>query len=426
MSPFTALICIFAATTGLAEEGSSAPLRHEPFGLGWQPASYFQPSTVQDTEPDEDSRQPTPPPTTTATWRSSSFSRRPVTRLASIPKMFGDFGGNPALLRISQFNNNPLGTNLNFTTSLPSAGVGQRLKALENNNAVPGDRFYFLYRHLHNSLDSTPFFLTPGMNSNHTDSYTFGYERSFLDGLTSVQFVMPFLGTPTLRSTGPFFPDNSVSGGNVGNFGVIFKGLLYENGNFAFSGGMSLNTPTGSDVNGQAFGTAFQIQNEAFQLAPFAAFVWTPATPWLSDFYIQGGVQYDMVAGGNTLSAFNPDPLTGFNGPMMEIVDSNLLFSDLVFGAFLYENPSAPILSAVAGQVELHHSWSTDPHVATGMTGRTRFSYGSATGRFDALNITGGLRFMLFGNTVLSVGAVAPLHGPLFDAEIQAVTSILL
>jgi hypothetical protein len=33
---------------------------------------------------------------------------------------------------------------------------------------------------------------------------------------------------------------------------------------------------------------------------------------------------------------------------------------------------------------------------------------------------------MLFGNTVLSAGAVAPLHGRLFDAEIHALASIFL
>jgi hypothetical protein len=234
---------------------------------------------------------------------------------------------------------------------------------------------------------------------------------------------MPFLGTPTLHSAGGPF-SNFVSGGNIGNFGVIFKGLLYENGSFALSGGMSLNTPTGSDVNGQAFDTTFHVDNQAFQLAPFGTFIWAPQGPWLSNFYVLGGVQYDMVTGGNTLTGYNS--MAGFNGPLMQLVDSNLLFSDLACGAFLYQNPSAPLLKAVAGQVELHHAWSTTPHFAQARAGTNQFSYGTATDRIDALNITGGLRFMLFGNAVLSVGAVAPLHAPLFDAEVQAVTSIFL
>jgi hypothetical protein len=220
------------------------------------------------------------------------------------------------------------------------------------------------------------------------------------------------------------FSHNFVEGGNFGNPGVILKGLLYSGDTLAVAGGLGINIPLGSDVNGRAFNTTYQIENESFQLAPWGALLWSPEGPWLSNFFVQAGVQYDMVANGNTMTAANPS--AGFNGELLEIVDSNILFSDLALGAFLYENPGAGILSAVTGQVELHHAWSTDPNFASGMAGTDRFVFGTATDRIDALNITGGLRLMLFGNTVLSIGAVAPLHDPLFDAEIQAVTSIFL
>lgn len=444
-APLAAIVYALTASAGsisFAEEVNPASLWNEPLGAGVHPASYLQPPPMGSGRDDE-TMQPMPrtqpgrttpaqPPRRTpspfarfarstgdTTWRSSALSRRPVTRLASIPKMFGDYGPERGMLRMYDMN-----SGMRFSADLASAGVGQRLKVLENNNALPDDRIYFQYRHFHNSLRSTPDLTSPNINKVPVDSYTLGYERSFFDGLTSVQLVMPFLGTPTLYSAGGPFTDNFVSGGNVGNFGVIFKGLFYQNGRFALSGGMSLNTPTGSSVDGRAFNTAFHIDNRAFQLAPFGAFIWAPQGPWLSNFYLLGGVQYDMVTGGNPLTGNNA--LAGFNGPLMQLVDSNLLFSDLACGAFLYENPGAPLLRAVAGQVELHHAWSTTPHYARAMAGTNQFTFGAATDRIDALNITGGLRFMLMGNAVLSVGAVAPLHAPLFDAEVQAVTSIFL
>jgi hypothetical protein len=392
-------------------------------------ASYLQPPMASGMDPADIARQPVPraapatraPQTPTgATWRSQSVSRRPATRLASVPKMFGDFG--PAGGRLRVFNQSQ--PNQMITTDLASAGVGQRLKVLENNNAWPDDRIDFLYRHYHNSIRSTPQRSSPNVDEFSTDSYTFSFERSFFDGLTSVQVLMPFVGTPTLRSNDATLPNNFVDGGNVGNPGVILKGLLLSSDSFAVSGGLGINVPLGSDVNGRVLDTAFHIENESFQLGPWGAFLWSPEGPWLSNFFVQGGVQYDIVIGGNTVTGANPS--AGFQGQLMKIADSDILFSDLVFGAFLYENPAAGILNGITGQVEVHHAWSTDPKFAAGVAGADVFVFGTATDRVDALNITGGLRFMLFGNTVLSAGAVAPLHGRLFDAEIHALASIFL
>ena len=379
----------------------------------------------------EDSLQPRPPqpritpprrtpPTTNTTWRSSSLSRRRVTRLASIPKMFGDWGPMNGHMQVQ--NSNMPG--YEFAAQTASAGVGQRMKVLENNNAWPDDRVDFLYNHFHNSVSSNPSLATNNSNQFPTDRYTFSYERTFFDGLTSLQLLLPFAGTPTLTSTGPGFPNNFVDGGNVGNVGLVFKALVFENGNLAFAGGMGLNLPTGSDANGRAFNSTFHIENQSFQIAPFVAFIWSPADPFLSNFFVQGGIQFDFVTNGNTVSAANP--MAGYYGDLAEVVDPNILFSDLVLGVWLYENPGGAILTGMTGQVEIHYATSTRARTAVGYAGNDMFIFGGGGSRVDSLNLTGGLRFMLFGNTVISVSGVAPLHRRLFDAEVQAVASIFL
>ncbi|MEQ8787424.1 MAG: hypothetical protein RIC55_14060 [Pirellulaceae bacterium] len=401
----------------------------------FESASLFQPPPTTPMTPpaaaddDDDTASPLPttnpprPPirrgATSSTWRSASLSRRPVTRLASIPKMFGDFDPMNGYMAIYNQLYNGM-----FATDIASAGVGQRLKVLENNNAWPDNRIDFVYRHYHNALSSTPPFGAPNVNQFPVDSYTFSWERTFLDGDVSLQVVMPFLGTPTIYSADMAFPNNHVSGGNVGNAGVVFKGLLYEDGAFAFSGGLGVNAPTGSNANGRAFDTAFEIQNRAWQLAPYASFIWAPGDGLFQDFFMQGGIQYDMVAGSNRVMAHNAT--AGFSGPLMDVVDPNLLFVDLTCGVWLWENPEAPILSGVAGQVELHSATSGASHFAAGAAGSDVFVFGGPGARIDNLNITGGLRFMLFGNMTLGVSGVAPLNGRLFDAEVQAITSIFL
>ena len=98
--------------------------------------------------------------------------------------------------------------------------------------------------------------------------------------------------------------------------------------------------------------------------------------------------------------------------------DHNLWFLDLSVGRWIYQNPRARYVTAVAPLVEVHYSTTLqDPEVYQGAAGTiTDFSV-----RRDVLNMTGGIHFRLGQYSDLTVGAVAPMRtsgNRQFDAEL--------
>lgn len=124
-----------------------------------------------------------------------------------------------------------LGSNLN----LMLAGGGS-YNVAENNKALPMDRVFFQYNGFANALPSNP----GGQTSLHM--YSLGFEKTFFDGLWSVDVRMPF-------NSGLAFNSNSLSSdsGNVGNLSMFLKGLLYKDESLAISSGLGIGLPTGSD-----------------------------------------------------------------------------------------------------------------------------------------------------------------------------------
>src|SRR5262249_17318931 len=128
----------------------------------------------------------------------------------------------------------------------PSGGgaVG-RNKFFDDGSPVPQDRVYFLY----NRVDGFQG-LGTGFDINR---YVLGVEKTFWDGLFSVEVRVPFAGTANSDQVAG--QELSVDHAEFGNLGLAFKAALYRTPHFLVSAGLGLSFPTCDDsrmlLNGQ-------------------------------------------------------------------------------------------------------------------------------------------------------------------------------
>ena len=179
----------------------------------------------------------------------ASASTPAVSQDAFAPNMIGDAFG-PGFL----INNNEL-----FAS--PGGNVGSS-KIAENSSPVPRDRVYLNYSY----FDGVPL-LPNGVNVNR---FTPGFEKTFFDGMSSIEVRTPFAST--LSNTLFVNDPNDVSSAEFGNVTLFLKQLLYTSDTLAFSGGLGLALPTASDVT--VFDTRggpqlARIQNQSVHLCPF-------------------------------------------------------------------------------------------------------------------------------------------------------------
>lgn len=320
----------------------------------------------------------------------------PSLRLASVPNMLGDFGMFFEMAESSTSNGSAV-------IDLPLAGGGLRTKISENNKALPMDRVYFQYSHFHNAANSDLDTATPGNEfSSHLDRYTVGLEKTFREGLWSVDVTMPFASTQDFTS-----PDVDVSSGSVGNLDVILKRLLSRGRQGAVAAGVGVNIPTGSDVRIDTF-QDYELENEAVHLSPFVAALYQ-----LNDrLFFHGFVEVDVPLNGNTLLV---DPGNGLAEAGI-LTEQTLLKVDVSVGRWLYRDPR--VVSGLAAIAEFHYTGSLNDGDVIDMGGDR---FGSLLNRFDLANLTVGLHAELNRRTTVRVGGVFPLNDidRAFDAELQ-------
>jgi hypothetical protein len=76
------------------------------------------------------------------------------------------------------------------------------------------------------------------------DRYMLGVEKTFMDGLWSVELRMPLIG-----SRGAIFDDGFTTDGfSLGNLAVIAKRLIYESETAGVAIGSAVSAPTGDDA----------------------------------------------------------------------------------------------------------------------------------------------------------------------------------
>ena len=216
--------------------------------------------------------QPAPRPaseTSTPSYRRS-LSPRVADRLAAAPRMFGDFYYN---VGGDVFLNNLFG--VTAQSDLPLAAGCRRMKACENNMAVPADRVYVTYNHFGGALRSEVAAPTPASQTFSVDRYTLAFEKTLCEGLWSIEMRMPFASDMEFVT-----PSLGVSGGRVGNLSVLAKRLLWDGECAALSAGLAIDVPTGSDaqVDLPSYPVPLRatLQNQAVHLMPFLALVGAP------------------------------------------------------------------------------------------------------------------------------------------------------
>ncbi|MCA9187270.1 MAG: hypothetical protein R3E01_32640 [Pirellulaceae bacterium] len=323
-------------------------------------------------------------------------------RLAPVPEMFGDFffrGGSIAF--------GPFAAG-GPTVGIPVAGGSRRMLVAEHNRALPTDRVFFDYNHYHNAYE----FVTPaGLSHLSVDRLLFGAEKTFWNGLASVELRLPFTGDVDFTDAASGV---GVDGGNVGNLSVIFKGVMTTYSDSILSAGLGLDLPTGSDALLNFGAAAFEVQDDIVYLSPFLA--WQQRNGCRS--FLNAFAQVDAPLGGNRLFVDNRGITP--NASLGRINEQTLLHLNASWGHWLWQNDCrfSRGLTSLAALLELHYVATLDDAATLATAGITA---GETRNRTQIVNTTLGAHSEFNQHTSLRVGAVFPLtEAPerLFDAEL--------
>jgi hypothetical protein len=353
-------------------------------------------------------------------------------RLASTPDMFGDFFWRSGTITATDVLATTAPSTIVGRVDVPVAGGARGLKIGEQNKATPTDRVYYTYNHYHNAVRFRAAGSNPPLGTAFAaatdlslDQVTLGFEKTWLDGLGSVEVRMPIsAGYDFHFGSGDPAGIVAVEGGNAGNLSIIPKVLLYEDEFTDVSLGLGIETPTGSDANARVAFTHYRIKNEAVHLHPYFALM--GACPDGS--FAHGFAQLDIAANGNTVEFFAADrpPAAGVLG---EYNEQTLLHVDFSLGQWLYRDLAAPLVTGVAAVAEWHYITAlqdTDVVAAalpSAFPPGATFDLRNLSNRFDVVNVTAGVHAEFARDTTLRVGGVFPMQGGdnrFFDAEILA------
>lgn len=296
--------------------------------------------------------------------------------------------------------------------NLPSPGAGGgggvvgTLKIAENTSPMPRDRLFFNYSYFTN----VP--LSPnGINMNR---FTPGFEKTFLDGTSSLEVRLPFATTLNSNITANGITDGDHT--EFGNVNLAWKSLVYRDEELAFSGGLQVTIPTADPINvNLADGTTvFKVKNQAVHLMPFVGALYTPDERLFS----QGFLQLDVAANGNDVLA-NLD-LTRLR-QVGTAQDNTYLYIDWNVGywAYLSEDDSS-VLTGVAPMFELHFNQSLQHNDVVGTAGS--FQLGTFGRNYSVLNAVIGTTFQFGQQSSMTMGYSAPIGSGAdrqFDGEFR-------
>ena len=295
-----------------------------------------------------------------------------------------------------------------------------RINLADNNSPLPQDRCFFVYNQYNNILDRSvdSFTATPLDRTRQSlDRYMFGGERTFSDGLWSLEARMPFFAsTDWLSSSG-------VGGSNpaLGNLAIIFKSLFYRVDTFAVSTGLGVSPPTGDDVQFTFANQAFTVHNDAVNLQPFVAFLAEPN----DRFFSQGFLQLNVPTGGNEIQ-FRDLAAGGAAVSMGKLTDQTVLLLNLNSGYWFYRNQQSDRITGIAALLELHYTTALENTDVVGGTrngaiGTTGFAFDDSRNRFDFVSMAFGIHTEIANRTAIRVAGIVPLSNGdnnFFDSEI--------
>jgi hypothetical protein len=357
-------------------------------------------------------------PTLSTAPRTTTSSRQ--SGLASVPNMFGDCGPTTANITVLRAN----GASFASQFMLPVIGGARTAKVSENGVALPTDRFYFNFNHYNGIFTMQSQSIAPPgpvrFRDEPIDRYTLGFEKTFIDGLTSVEIRMPFTS-----SYDASLPGLTVSTGNIGNLGLLFKALLYADDALGVGCGLGLDTPTGSDTVTRLGTVNLLIQNESLHVLPYIGFVYSPGDPimgWGDSWFMSGFIQVDAVASGNNVQFVTPGQTFGTS--LGRFNEQTAMYFDLAVGYWVYRDPDAYRLTGLAIVGEAHYITAVqDPDLVAGTANGAGAVITNTLGRFDVVNGVIAMEALLFDTSSFRVGGVFPMGQNLdkrfFDAEVQ-------
>lgn len=338
-----------------------------------------------------------------------------------LPSMVGDFFGGGITMFLPSIKERGGGT----ATILPVAGGDRRFKLSENNSPFPTDRVFVNFNHFKNAIQDVD------VREFSLDRYTFGVEKTFVDGQWSLELRIPFAyGLDSTQLTGSTELNSATEFGNVP---LVLKRLLVRRERWAAAAGLALILPTAEDAFVTDGFNSVTVENEAYHLQPFLGAYYAPH----DRFWSLAFVQADFDTNGNTTTFFGPafgqSSTPGADSGRGVLQDQNALYMDLGCGYWLLRDSSrSRLLSGIASLLELHYSttmqdgdrvFADNGRDAVGgltVTDRNAGGSGTAARRLDVLNLTAALRFELGRRSQLTVAGVAPLRtgdDKLFDAE---------
>jgi hypothetical protein len=331
--------------------------------------------------------------------------------LLKTPEMFGDFRRPGPALTIGNAFLPPSNTSRedNRPLEIPSAASYSGLRISENNYALPQDRVWFAYNHMHNA------FAQPGGDIS-LDRFTFAIEKTLFGGTTSAELRLPLVGS--LDAGNGINGEIVYSGGNYGNLSVILKRVLYADDQRVWSYGLGIEMPTGSTVQGVQNAqtvTSIQIEPNSVYLTPYLGAMRTFDDIW----YAHGFLQIDVPTSGERLvvaSGGNVRDEYQINSP-------TLLEIDLGGGVWLIApDRCRPVGLAYSSELHIATAVSeVDSFSSTVLPGGRRVDVNSQNSVQNIVNLTNGLHATLRQGWSLRSGIVVPLlEQRIFDTEVFA------
>jgi hypothetical protein len=334
------------------------------------------------------------------------------------------------------------------STTISNASVA------ENNSPTPLDRLYFRFNYFdhaqavtglsNSTLQVVPpnpgapqgiFFQLPQTKFYDTKMYTFGGEKTFLDGLASVEVRVPVsttlasknlisvadLGSPipgSLDGAGnqnfnaTTTPQNTLGHEDTefGNMSLFLKGILYESrcSGLLFSGGLGVGIPTGEDTRttvvdvsstgGSAAVSGIRekdvlIANETWALTPFLAALWVPNERCFAQGFLSAEIPLNASRISFTdtqlLGRFGVSPTDFANGNIVPSGVPNLGFSGV---SRTPVPPTGTVTRYIREQPLVHLDlgagyWVYRDHAASCLTGIAPNLEVHYTGSFDAARV---------------------------------------
>ncbi|CAN5490278.1 hypothetical protein BH10PLA2_BH10PLA2_06620 [soil metagenome] len=258
------------------------------------------------------------------------------------------------------------------------------IKVADNQSPMPQDRLYFNFNYFDNLNRAANERLGIDVHDVNAYSYTFGVEKTFLDGDASVGLRVPINSLSTVSGSAGF--DGTWT--DIGNLTVILKYLVFkdEQGD-ALSAGLAVTAPTGP--NSFAGASQFATPNPTV-IQPFMGY----RVILGQDLFLQGFFAGDFPT---------------------DQSDVTMFFSDVGLGYFLLRRgqDSPNILTAIVPTFEVH--------VNNPLNHRGAFNGYDVVGTADVVNLTTGVTFEINHRSTFTVGIVTPVTGPKpFDIEALA------